>query len=145
MRTGCAAIAFLAVAAVGSVLAAPAGAEVRGVAVDTPAGYGSTSGSTNYDVYGTGCAYQLDIIVDGFAASKSNLVVTSTANGKKVTLLNKKPTASLVKATWRPTTPGAHVLSATLDGVTKTRTVKVASGVQLPWFIRGGPCFVLPY
>ena len=40
--------------------------------------------------------------------------------------------------------PGRHVLTATLDGVTKTRTVTVGPGVQFPDFIRAGACFVLP-
>ncbi len=41
-------------------------------------------------------------------------------------------------------TPGRHVLTATLDGVVKTRTVTVGTGIQLPQFIRNGTCFVLP-
>ncbi len=138
------AIAFVTIGLAGVALAAPADAALRGVAVDTPAGYGSSAGSTNYDVYGAGCAYKLDIIVDNPKTAKSKLKVTSTTNGKTVTIYNQKPTTVAVTPTWRPATPGRYVLAATLDGVTKQRTVNVGTGVQLPWFVRGGACFVVP-
>lgn len=141
----CAATALTVAGVGGAGLAAPASAGVAGIAVDTPAGYGSTDGSTNYDVYGAGCTYRLSIIVDNPAASHSDLRITASDGRRSVTLLDAKPTTSRVFATWRPTTTGRHTLSATLDGVTKTRSVRVYSGVQFPEFIRRGACFVLPF
>ncbi|MDY6809090.1 MAG: hypothetical protein SW127_08730 [Actinomycetota bacterium] len=140
------AIAFSAAAMTGSALAAPAEAAVlQGVAVDTPAGYGSSAnGSMNYNIYGAGCAYRLDVPVASPRSAEGNLKVTSTVNGKTTTFYNQKPTSVMERPIWRPTEPGRHVLTATLDGVTKTRTVTVGPGVQFPDFIRAGACFVLP-
>lgn len=140
------AIAFSAAAMGGVAVGAPAGAAtLQGVAVDTPAGYGSSAtGSLNYNVYGAGCTYRLDVPVAGPRSAKGNLKLTSTVNGKTVTFYNKKPTSVMEHPVWRPTEPGRHVLTATLDGVTKKRTVTVGPGVQFPEFIRAGACFVLP-
>ncbi|MEO9330050.1 hypothetical protein [Gordonia aurantiaca] len=124
---------------------APAHAALEGIAVDTLPGYGSSSnGSTNYATYGTGCAYKLSVLVGDPRSATSNLKITDTVNGRTVTVYNRKPTAEEVKPTWRPATPGRHVLTATLDGVVKTRTVTVGTGFQMPRFIRHGACFVLP-
>ncbi|MEE3852581.1 hypothetical protein VZC37_19730 [Gordonia sp. LSe1-13] len=145
MRIVAGAIAFSAVTAAGIGAAGPADAALQGIAIDTPAGYGSSaSGSMNYNIYGAGCAYKLDVIVHSPRKSKSNLKVTSTINGQTTTIYNAKPTGIAVRPVWRPTTPGRTVLTATLDGVTKKRTVMVGTGVQLPDFIRAGACFVFP-
>ena len=143
-RSICAATAFLAVGAAGATAAAPANAALAGIAVQTPAGYGSSSGSTNYNVYGAGCAYELEVIVNGYQSSKSNLKVTSVGQGRATTIYDKKPTSTAVTPIWRPSAPGRYVLTATLDGVTKTRSVNVGTGVQLPGFVRGGACYVIP-
>lgn len=143
-RSLCAVAAFAAVGMAGAGLAGPASAGLAGIAVDTPAGYGSTDGSSNYNVYGAGCTYRLSIIVNDPGSARSNLRITATANGRTTTLFNAKPSTTRVAATWRPVTTGRQTLSATLDGVTKTRTVRVATGVQFPSFIRGGACFVFP-
>ncbi|MFW0787612.1 hypothetical protein AAFP35_24210 [Gordonia sp. CPCC 206044] len=143
-RFACAVITFAAVGAAGATFAAPADAALRGVAIGTPAGYGSSNGSTNYDVYGAGCTYELDVVVDNPKTATSNLKVTSSVGGRSVTIYDAKPTTSVVKPKWRPTAPGRYMLSATLDGVTKTRAVNVGTGVQFPDFIRSGACFVVP-
>lgn len=139
------AAAFGAAIATGVVTAAPANATLQAIAVDSLPGYGSSSnGSTNYAMYGAGCAYRLSVLVGDPRSAKSNLKVTDTVNGRTVTVYDRKPQTVEVKPIWRPATPGRHVLTATLDGVVKTRTVTVGTGIQLPQFIRNGTCFVLP-
>ncbi|MBD0860239.1 hypothetical protein IA539_03325 [Gordonia sp. zg691] len=145
MRIACGAVAFTASAVAGAGMAGPAGAALQGIAVDTEAGYGSSAtGSTNYGTYGAGCAYELSVIVGDPGSAKSNLEVTSSGNGRTVTIYDQKPKTVEVTPIWRPSAPGRYVLTATLDGVTKTRSVNVGSGVQFPEFVRNGACFVLP-
>ncbi|GAC01550.1 hypothetical protein GONAM_28_00520 [Gordonia namibiensis NBRC 108229] len=128
-----------------AISAGPANAALQGIAVDTLPGYGSSAnGSSNYNLYGAGCAYTLSVIVGDPKSAKSTLKVTSTRAGRTVTIYNARPTAVEVTPTWRPSAPGRYVLAANLDGVVKTRTVDVGTGVQLPQFIRNGACFVLP-
>ncbi len=58
------AAAFGAAIATGVVTAAPANAALQAIAVDSLPGYGSSpNGSTNYAMYGAGCAYRLSVLV----------------------------------------------------------------------------------
>lgn len=139
------ALTFGVAAFAGAAFAGPADAALQGIAVDTLAGYGSSAnGSANYGTYGAGCDYELSVLVGDPRSSKSNLKVTSTGNGRTATIYDQKPTSVEITPVWRPPAPGRYVLTATLDGVTKTRSVNVGTGVPFPDFIRGGACFVLP-
>lgn len=114
-----------------AVTAAPANAALQGIAVDTLPGYGSSAnGSANYGMYGTGCSYKLSVIVGDPESAKSTLKITSTRAGRTVTIYNARPSTVEVKPTWRPAAPGRHVLTATLDGVVRSRTVDVGTGVH---------------
>ncbi|MDS1116211.1 hypothetical protein RD149_20925 [Gordonia westfalica] len=145
VRTVVGGIAVGAAVTAAAVTAAPANAALQGIAVDTLPGYGSSAnGSTNYGLYGAGCSYKLSVIVGDPKSAKSALKITSTRAGRTVTIYNARPSTVEVMPTWRPAEPGSYVLTASLDGVVRSRTVNVGTGVQLPQFIRNGACFVLP-
>lgn len=130
----------------GTAVAAPAQAGLAAMSVETNAGYGSTSGSTNPAVYGAGCAYRLSIIVDEPGKVDTALKVTSKnlATGREVTIHQARPTTTKVRPVWRPTTPGRYVLTARIGETERSRQVTVGTGVQLPPFIRDGACLVSP-
>ncbi|GAA3690535.1 hypothetical protein [Gordonia hankookensis] len=132
------AAAIASVGAAGIVMAAPASAAVAKVEITTPSGYGLVMNR-----YGTGCSYDVAATVDDYSATADNVTITVARNGgSSQTLIDEKPKAGTVTATWKPSARGSYTITATQGGVSKTTTAQVGTGIQLPSFILGGGCLI---
>ncbi|WP_124706819.1 hypothetical protein [Gordonia insulae] len=129
----------MSVGVVGLVMAGPASAATTKVEITTPSGYGLVQNR-----YGTNCSYEVAGTVDDYSADAETVTITAKPpTGAVKTLYGpQKPAAGTVTGTWKPTVRGSWTITAAQGTSTKSVTVQVGTGTQLPPFILGGGCLI---
>ncbi|WP_425804870.1 hypothetical protein [Gordonia sp. DT101] len=130
-RAVSAAVAFVSIAAVGAVLAAPANAALtEDLQIDNSA----LLGSVGENRYGAGCGYGVIATTDGSADPVQFTVTGTVAGSKSVTPNDNKAVYS-----WIPLLPGKYTITAKQGNSTKT----TGELTVVQAFYTGSSCVIL--